>query len=121
MIITPAVMYLSGTRRNGTGVNLGVIYRGVIAKGVNVPGHIYQGVIVPGLMSYIPHTQMSPRHQHQYTYMYDVCTVRVLVFVRGLCSTSTYTRIYCVRAVRALVRYMVMQSEFVHDVYQYMY
>ena len=36
-----------------TGVNLGVIYRGVIAKGVNAPGHIYQGVIVPGLMSYI--------------------------------------------------------------------
>ena len=31
----------------------GVIYRGVIAKGVNVPGHIYQGVIVPGVVSYI--------------------------------------------------------------------
>ena len=66
MIITPvipsdpvslhaaAVMLLSGTRRNGTGVNLGVIYRGVITKGGNAPGHIYQGVIVPGLMSYIP-------------------------------------------------------------------
>ena len=53
MIITPAVMLLSDTRRNGTGVNLGVIYRGVIAKGVNVPGHIYQGVIVPGVVSYI--------------------------------------------------------------------
>ena len=54
MLITPAVVLLSDTRRNGTGVNLGVIYRGVIAKGVNAPGHIYQGVIVPGLMSYIP-------------------------------------------------------------------
>ena len=65
MIITPvipsdpvslhaaAVMLLSGTRRNGTGVNLGVIYRGVIAKGVNATGHIYQGEIVSGLMSYI--------------------------------------------------------------------
>ena len=46
-------MLLSGTRRNGIGVKLGVIYRGVIAKGVNAPGDIYQGVIVPGLMSYI--------------------------------------------------------------------
>ena len=54
MIITPAVMLLSGTRRNGTGVIRGVIYRGVIAKGVNVPGHMYQGEIVPGVMSYSP-------------------------------------------------------------------
>ena len=52
-MITPAVRLLSGTRRDGTGVNRGVIYRGVIAKGVNAPGHIYLGVIVPGVMSYI--------------------------------------------------------------------
>ena len=53
MIITPAVILLSGTRRNGTGVNWSVIYPGVIAKGENAPGDMYQGVIVPGLMSYI--------------------------------------------------------------------
>ena len=60
---------LSRTRRDCTDVNRGVIYPGVIAKGENAPGHIYQGVIVPGLMSYI-RTQINAALVYMYT-----CTV----------------------------------------------
>ena len=38
----------------------GVIYPGVMVKGVIASGHMYQGEIVPGVMSYIPFTVVSP-------------------------------------------------------------
>ena len=82
-------MYQSGTRRNGTGVNLGVIYRGVIAKGVNAPGHIYQGVIVPGLMSYIP-------LHHEFVHVYGFCSVNTQ-FVINAATSITGHRGVCTR------------------------